>query len=317
MARTRAAPRLTIRVRGLTFAHKYLAPGRHAVCRMKPAPFIRHVPRTLDEALKILAQVAPQDGRVLAGGQSLVPIMAFRLAKPAHLVDINEVAGLDRVASDGKVLSIGACVRHAAFHKPVIDNPLGKLLTFVVHHIAHYPIRMRGTFCGNLAHADPASEWCLVAATLDAVVVAKSTRGERLIAAKDFFSGIMSTALSADELLAEVRLPLLASDAKFGFNEFNRRAGDFALAAALVTYRLQTGKIIDARVGVGGAEPCPRRIAQAEAALNGKAPDDAPFRAAAEAAANAVDPLEDHQTTGEYRRDLVRAVVRRALEHSA
>ena len=283
---------------------------------MKPAPFIRHVPRTLDEALKILSQVAAQDGRILAGGQSLVPIMAFRLAKPAHLIDINEVAGLDRLASDGKSLSIGARVRHAAFHKSVVDNPLGKLLMFVARHIAHYPIRMRGTFCGSLAHADPASEWCLVAATLGATMVAKSTRGERLIAAADYFEGIMSTALAEDELLAEVRLPLLTSDAKFGFNEFSRRAGDFAMAASLVSYRLQAGKMIEARVGVGGAEPAPRRIAEAEAMLNGKMPDDAIFRAAAEAAAAAVDPLEDHQTTGEYRRDLVRAVVRRALEHS-
>ncbi|HSP49841.1 MAG TPA: FAD binding domain-containing protein [Pseudolabrys sp.] len=284
---------------------------------MKPAPFIRHVPRTLDEALKVLAEVAPQDGRVLAGGQSLVPIMAFRLAKPAHLVDINEVAGLDRIASDGTMLSIGACVRHAAFHKSVVDNPLGKLLTYVARHIAHYPIRMRGTFCGSLAHADPASEWCLTAATLDGTMVAKSTSGVRLIAAKDFFTGIMLTVLEEDELLAEVRLPLLPADAKFGFNEFSRRAGDFAMAAALVIYRLQGGKFIDARVGVGGAEARPRRITQAEAALNGKAPADAAFRAAAEAAAAAIDPLEDHQTNGDYRRDLVRAVVRRALEHAA
>jgi carbon-monoxide dehydrogenase medium subunit len=284
---------------------------------MKPAPFVRHVPRTLDEALKILAEVAPQDGRVLAGGQSLVPIMAFRLAKPAHLVDINKVEGLDRIANDGKMLSIGARVRHAAFHKLAAPGRLGALLSHVVRHIAHYPIRMRGTFCGSLAHADPASEWCLVAATLDATMVAKSTRGERPIAARDFFTGIMSTALAEDELLAEVRLSLLASDAKFGFNEFNRRAGDFAMAAALVSYRLQGGKIVDARVGVGGAESSPRRIAQAEAALAGKAPGDAAFRAAAEAAAVAIDPLEDHQTSAEYRRDLVRAVVRRALEHSS
>lgn len=284
---------------------------------MKPAPFIRHVPRTLDEALKILSQVAPQDGRVLAGGQSLVPIMAFRLAKPAHLVDINEVEGLDRIASDGKVLAIGARVRHAAFHTSVVDNPLGKLLSFVARHIAHYPIRMRGTFCGSLAHADPSSEWCLTAATLDATLIAKSARGERPIAAKDFFTGIMSTALAEDELLCEARLPLLPADAKFGFNEFSRRAGDFAMAAALVTYRLQSGRIADAHVGVGGAEPSPRRIAQAEAALNGKPSGDETFRAAADAAADAIDPLEDHQTTGEYRRDLVRAVVRRALEHSA
>jgi carbon-monoxide dehydrogenase medium subunit len=266
---------------------------------MKPAPFIRHVPKTLDEALKILAQVAPQDGRVLAGGQSLVPIMAFRLAKPAHLVDINEVEGLDKIASDGKTLRIGARVRHGAFHTSVVDNPLGKLLTFVARHIAHYPIRMRGTFCGSLAHADPASEWCLTAAT------------------PDYFQGIMSTALAEDELLIEARLPLLSADAKFGFNEFSRRAGDFAMSASLVTYRLQGGFMTDVHVGVGGAEPAPRRIAEAEAALNGKAPNDESFRAAAEAAATAVDPLEDHQTTGEYRRDLVRAVVRRALENSA
>ncbi len=284
---------------------------------MKPAPFIRHVPKTLDAALMVLGEVAPQDGRVLAGGQSLVPIMAFRLAKPAHLVDINEVAGLDKIASDGKTLNIGACVRHAAFHKPVVDNPLGKLLSFVARHIAHYPIRVRGTFCGSLAHADPASEWCLTAATLDATIIAKSARGERTIGAQDFFQGIMATALAEDELLTEVRIPLPAKDAKFGFNEFSRRAGDFAMAASLVTYRLQGGKIADARVGVGGAEASPRRMAKAEAALNGQAPSDKVFRAAAEIAAQAIDPLVDHQTDADYRRDLVRAVVRRALEHSA
>jgi len=283
---------------------------------MKPAPFVRHVPKTLDEAVEILGRVAPQDGRVLAGGQSLVPIMAFRLAKPAHLVDINEVAGLDKIASDGKTLRIGARVRHAAFHKPVVDNPLGPMLSAVVHHIAHYPIRTRGTFCGSLAHADPASEWCLVAATLDASMIARSTRGERTITAADYFEGIMSTALKEDELLAEARLPLLAADAKFGFNEFNRRAGDFAMSASLVTYILQDGRIAQARVGVGGAEASPRRIAEAEAALDGEAPGDAVFRAAAEAAASAIEPLEDHQTSGDYRRDLVRAVVRRALESS-
>ncbi len=284
---------------------------------MKPAPFIRHVPRTVADAVRILAEVAPQDGRVLAGGQSLVPIMAFRLAKPAHLVDINNIEELGKIASDGKVLSIGACVRHAAFHKPVADGPLGALLAHVARHIAHLPIRTRGTFCGSIAHADPASEWCLVAATLDATIVARSARGERLIAVRDFFQGIMTTALADDELLAEVRLPLLPSDAAFGFNEFTRRAGDFAMSAALVTYRLQDGKMTDVHVGVGGAEPSPRRIPEAEAALDGQAPGDKVFRAAAEAAAIAVDAMEDHQTSADYRRDLVRAVVRRALEHSA
>ena len=284
---------------------------------MKPAPFTRHVPRTVAEAVAILAKVAPEDGRVLAGGQSLVPIMAFRLAKPAHLVDINEIAELNRIDSDGKTLTIGAGVRHAAFHKPVADNPLGALLTRVARHIAHYPIRTRGTFCGSLAHADPASEWCLVAATLDATMVAQSVRGTREIAAKEYFEGIMSTALAEDELLTHARLPLLTPDTQFGFNEFNRRAGDFAMSAALAVYRLDGGKITDVRIGVGGAEPSPRRIAEAEAALNGQAPGDKVFRAAAEAAANAIDPMEDHQTTAEYRRDLVRAVVRRALEQAS
>ncbi|MGA7010830.1 MAG: FAD binding domain-containing protein, partial [Pseudolabrys sp.] len=213
---------------------------------MKPAPFVHHAPKTLDEALAILAEVAPKDGRVLAGGQSLVPIMAFRLAKPAHLVDINGVAGLDKIASDGKMLSIGACVRHAAFHKAVTGNPLGQLLTLVARHIAHYPIRVRGTFCGSLAHADPSSEWCLVAATLDATLIARSVRGNRSIPANTFFAGIMSTTLAEDELLAEAKLPLLSDDARFGFNEFSRRAGDFAMAASLTTYRLQNGKIYDA-----------------------------------------------------------------------
>ena len=199
---------------------------------MKPAPFTRHVPRTVAEAVRILSEVSGDDGRILAGGQSLVPIMAFRLAKPAHLIDINEVEGLDKLAGDGKTLTIGARVRHAAFHKSVVDNPLGKLLATVARHIAHYPIRMRGTFCGSLAHADPSSEWCLTAATLGATMVAQSVRGERTITAKDYFEGIMSTALAEDELLAEVRLPLLAADTKFGFNEFSRRAGDFAMSAS-------------------------------------------------------------------------------------
>jgi carbon-monoxide dehydrogenase medium subunit len=284
---------------------------------MKPAPFIRHVPKTLNEALKILNDVAPEDGRILAGGQSLVPIMAFRMARPAHLVDINEVAGLDKLVVESGKLIVGARVRHAAFHKAAAPGPLGALLTTVAKDIAHYPIRMRGTMCGSLANADPASEWCLTAATLDAEMVAKSANGERIIPAREFFAGIMSTALAENELLAEVRLPLLPDDTRFGFNEFSRRAVDFDMSASLAVYELKEGKIVNPRVGVGGAEPHPRRIAEAEKVLAGQAPGDPVFRAAAEAAAAAIDPLEDAQTNADYRRDLVRAVVRRALEASA
>ena len=284
---------------------------------MKPASFRYHAPKTVDEAVALLAEFAGEDGRVLAGGQSLVPTMAFRLARPAHLVDINGVAALDRIAVANGKLVIGACVRHAAFHRPVCDGPLGKLLTDVVHHIAHYPIRSRGTFCGSLAHADPASEWCLVLAALDGEVLAKSARGERVIAARDFFKGIMTTALADDELLVEARLPLLPADMRCGFYEFNRRAGDFALAAALGCYRADGGKIAEARLALGGAEVNPRRIAQAERALIGAAPGDEAFRAAAKAAAAAIDPLEDIVNSAEFRRDLVLAVTRRALERAA
>lgn len=203
---------------------------------MKVAPFRYHAPQTIDEAVSLLAEVAPLDGRILAGGQSLVPIMAFRLSRPTHLVDINGVEALRRLAIDGDRLGIGACVRHSAFHRPAVEGPLGELLSTVVRHIAHYPIRARGTFCGSIAHADPASEWCTVAAALGAEMVAQSVRGTRVIPAHEFFAGIMTTTLEDDELLTEVRLPLLPPDTRFGFYEFNRRAGDFALAMALAVY---------------------------------------------------------------------------------
>jgi carbon-monoxide dehydrogenase medium subunit len=284
---------------------------------MKPAPFQYHAPTTIDEAVRTLAEVAGEDGRVLAGGQSLVPIMAFRLARPGHLVDINGVAALRRLAVDGDRLSIGACVRHAAFHKPVVDGPLGRLLATVVRHIAHYPIRTRGTFCGSIAHADPASEWCAVAAALDAEMIARRAGGTRTVPAQDFFRGIMTTALDEDEILVEVRLPILPADTRFGFYEFNRRAGDFALAMALVTYRVEDGLISAARVAVGGVESQPRRIAQAEQVLAGRPPDQAAFEAAAATVAAAVDPLDDATTSASYRRDLAQTVTRRALEQAA
>jgi aerobic carbon-monoxide dehydrogenase medium subunit len=283
---------------------------------MKPASFQYHAPTTIEEALGLLAEYAPDDGRVLAGGQSLVPTMAFRLARPHHLVDINGIEALRKLAVEDDRLVIGAGVRHQAFYGPVVEGPLGVLLSAVMRHIAHYPIRNRGTFCGSVAHADPASEWCLVAATLGAEMVARSARGTRIITAEDYFQGIMTTALEPDELLAEVRLPLVSADARFGFYEFNRRAGDFAMGMALVTFQLDNGVIVEPRIGVGAAESYPRRIAEAEALLTGRAPEDAAFRAAAEAAAAAIDPLTDAQTDAVYRRELVAVVTRRALEQA-
>ena len=284
---------------------------------MKPAPFVYHAPKTVEEAIAALAEVAPQEGRVLAGGQSLVPAMALRLAMPRHLVDINGVAGFDRLALEGGELSIGACVRHAAFHQPAVPGPLCVLLSQVAGHIAHYPIRVRGTFCGSLAQADPASEWCLVAATVGATMVVKSARGVRAIAAAEFFQGPMTTALAADELLCEARLPALAPDTRFGFREFSRRAGDFAIAMTLATYQLRDGVMTGPRIGVGGVDGRPRRAASAEAELEGRRPGDDVFRTAADAAADEVEPVEDARYPAAYRRDLVRALTRRALEQAA
>ena len=279
---------------------------------MKPAPFAYHHPATLPEAVALLAELAPHDGRILAGGQSLVPIMAFRLARPAHLIDINAITGLDRLAIEDGVLRIGALVRHVAFHPPVEDGPLGAMLAGVVRHVAHYPIRTRGTFCGSLAHADPAAEWCLVAATLDAEIVTRALRGERTIAASDFFRGAMDTALASDELIIEARLRLLPARARFGFAEFSRRPGDYAQAMALVVLEIEDGVIAAPRIGVGGAEAVPRRITAAETLLAGQAPSDARLREAAAAAAAAIDPLIDPQ----YRRELVAAMMHRALRQA-
>jgi carbon-monoxide dehydrogenase medium subunit len=280
---------------------------------VKPAPFAYHRPTTLDDTLRLLGELAPRDGRVLAGGQSLAPMMAFRLARPAHLIDINAIAGLNGLAVREGRLHVGAGVRHAEFHHPVGEGPLGALLATVVQHIAHYPIRVRGTFCGSLAHADPAAEWCVVAVTLDAELAALSINGERLIPAAAFFRGPMETALAPDELLGEARLPLLPDGTRFGFAEFSRRAGDYAQAMSLAVLHLEGQVIAAARIGLGGVEAVPRRVAAAEAVLEGEAPGSEVFELAAAAAAAAIEPLQDAQTDAQYRRELTYAMVYRAL----
>jgi carbon-monoxide dehydrogenase medium subunit len=281
---------------------------------MKCARFKRHVPHSVAEALGMLHDLEELDCRILAGGQSLVPMMAFRMAHPAHLIDINEIAGCGEMSVCDGTLSLGALVRHSFLARNAVPGPTGPLLAYVTNHIAHYPIRTRGTFCGSLAHADPASEWCLVAATLGASVEAQSLRGSRMIAADDLFEGLMTTSLEPDEMIVAAHLPLLPNNAGWGFYEFSRRPGDYALAMSLVSYSLQDGCIIDARIGVGAAEGRPRRRSAAEEVLAGNPPSSELFREAADAAATDLDLLEDIQADAEYRRDLVRVVVRRALE---
>lgn len=283
---------------------------------MKSSSFTYHAPTSVPEALDLLSTHADQDPRIIAGGQSLVPMMAFRMAQPGHLIDINGISALAEIEIVDNELRIGALVRHARFETPVADGPLGKLLSRVMHHIAHAPIRTRGTFCGSLAHADPASEWCLSAVTLGAKVEAHSIRGSRLIEADDLLTGLMSTTLDPDEIIVGARIPLQPESTLFGFYEFSRRPGDYAMAMSLATFRIENGLIADARLGVGGAEDRPRRSKSAEAELNGKQPGKAAFEAAANAAASGIEPMEDIQATAEYRRDLVRVAVRRALEQT-
>jgi carbon-monoxide dehydrogenase medium subunit len=283
---------------------------------VKPASFDYFRPASVSEALALLAKYK-DDCKILAGGQSLVPAMNFRLARPAILIDINELAELDYVRAGEGGLHIGALTRHAVFHRHVVDSPLGALLSKVARHIAHYPIRQRGTFAGSLAHADPASEWCLVATTLDAAVVAKSARGERVIAVGDFFHGTFSTDLAADELLAEVLLPAMAQGWRTGFYEFSRRAGDFALGMALAALRIEGGIVSEARLGVGGMSDRAIRLQKLEGALVGRPASPEVIESIAREAWASVSPVGDIHATPEYRRDLIATAVRRALTEAA
>jgi carbon-monoxide dehydrogenase medium subunit len=281
---------------------------------MKPAAFEYYAPESIDALLALLEE--HHDGKILAGGQSLVPVMNFRLARPARLFDINGIGELEFIRVEDQNIRIGALARHAAFHRPVAEGPTGTLLAQVVQHIAHYPIRQRGTFAGSVAHSDPASEWCAVVVTLDAQIVARSRRAERVIPASEYFQGVFATALQPNELITEVRLPLLDASWHTGFYEFARRAGDFAIAMTAAALQIQAGKITQARIGIGGVEDRPSRCYAAEEVLIGKAASRALFAEAAEIVSRAVKPLEDLHADAAYRRDLVRATTRRALEQA-
>jgi carbon-monoxide dehydrogenase medium subunit len=267
--------------------------------------------------VSLLAKLADEDVRVIAGGQSLVPMMAFRLARPGHLIDLNSVAGLAEIADQSDMLEIGALVRHNDIAKAKHGGVTLSVLKAIMPNIAHHPIRTRGTICGSLAHADPASEWCLSAATLDAVLITQSSKGARQIAAADWFQGAMTTDLQADEVLRAVRFPQLPKETRFAFREFSRRSGDFAIVATLVSFELKDGRIANARIGIGGAEGFPRRIAKAEAILNGAVPSSDLFAKAGAAVAGDLDPMEDQSTKADYRRDLAAALVERALVEAA
>ncbi len=283
---------------------------------MKPAPFDYVAATSADDAVRLLAEHG-DEALILAGGQSLVPMMNMRLARPTVLIDINDCDEMKFMTANEGGFAIGAGTRQKDILKSAETRAAVPLLLKALAFVGHVQTRNRGTLGGSIAHGDPSAEMPLVAVTLDGSLTAQSTRGRRVIKATDFLDGIMTTTLEEDELLVEARLPLPAADTRFGFVEFSRRQGDFALAMALVSFRLTDGVISDARLGIGGAEDCPRRIPQAEAALEGQPPGNDAFTAAAAAVAEALDPMEDYGTSAQYRRELAQALARRALESAA
>jgi aerobic carbon-monoxide dehydrogenase medium subunit len=279
---------------------------------VKPVDFHLHQPATVDAAVALLARYG-DDAKVLAGGQSLVPLLNFRLARPEHVVDIGRVPRLAGLRRTPAGLEVGAMVRQArAERSPEVaaDCPL---LAAALPHVAHPPIRARGTVGGSLAHADPAAELPSVAVALDATFAAVSVRGRREIAARDFFGGYLTTALLPDELLVSVCFPAPAAGTGAAFHEVSRRRGDFAIAGAAAQVTVAGGVIAQARICLSGVASVPFRCADSEQVLAGTRADPATLRAAAQAALDRLDPAGDLHATAAYRQHVAGVMLRRAV----
>jgi carbon-monoxide dehydrogenase medium subunit len=283
---------------------------------MKPAPFEYQAPATLREAIDLLA--ADAEAVVIAGGQSLMPVLAFRLAMPSMLVDLRRVPGLGDIAVGDAGVRLGARVRWRdieADRRLEIAHPL---LREAIAHVAHYQIRNRGTVGGSLAHADPAAELPGIAVTCDAEITLVGAAGTRTIKAGEFFTGPLSTVRQPDEIITELRLPLWPRDRRWAFREFAQRQGDFALAGIALFYdEDRDRRASNAHVGVIGACDRPRRLPEVETLLNGHPVDESLIREAAATAAQTVDPPEDLHASAAYRRGLVATLVERALRAAA
>jgi carbon-monoxide dehydrogenase medium subunit len=284
---------------------------------MKFPAFDYACPTSLAEATELLNE-RRGEAMVLAGGQSLMPLLAFRLASPGLLVDLKKVPGLDAIRMGAEGVRLGARVRWRDIEDSAGLPKAHPLLAEAVPHIAHYQIRNRGTVGGSIALADPAAEMPGIAVTCEAEIAIAGSAGERVVMAVDFFLGPMATCLEADEIVTEVRLPPWPAERRWAFLEFARRRGDFALAGVALFYDLDPdGRAANAHIGVIGASDRPVRLLAAENALNGHALDAATIEAAAKAASRAVDPLEDHHAPADYRRALVATLVERALARAA
>ena len=280
---------------------------------MKPPPFDYACPATLAEAVALLA--SREDAKPIAGGQSLMPMLAFRVAQPSLLVDLRKLSDLDRITIADDGVRLGAMVRWRDIEDDVRLRSAHPLLAAAVAHVAHYQIRNRGTVGGSLAHADPAAEMPGIALTCDAEIAVTGTAGSRTIPAREFFLGPLMTALAPDEIIVEVRLPAWPARRRWGFREFSRRRGDFALAGVALFYdEDEDGKAANAHAGAIGVGDTPVRLTAAEAALNGRTVDDAAIADAARAASAEVDPQDDIHAPAAYRRSLVGTMTERALK---
>ena len=278
---------------------------------MKPAPFDYAAPASLDEAVSALA-TAGGDAKVLAGGQSLIPMMALRLARPTLLVDINRLPGLDGIREASGMLEIGALVRQRALERWAATR--SPLFAEVLRHVAHPPIRNRGTVVGNVVHGDPASELPALLLCLEGVVVARGPRGERMIPADRFYRAPLTTALAADELATAVRFTLPPAGAGWGFAEVSRRHGDFALVGAVAVIALAAdGTVARARLAFFGAGGTPVRGLALEQALAGHTATPALIAEGARAAAAALSPDADIHATAAYRRQVAATLAERTL----
>ena len=273
---------------------------------MKPARFDYARPETLAAALAALAEHGAE-AAVLAGGQSLMPMLNLRMARPGLLLDINRIPSLEGISLEAGTLAIGARARHADVLASPLVRQAAPMLTEALHHVAHPAIRNRGTIGGSIALADPAAEMpaCMVA--LGASLVAASARGERRIAAEAFFRGVYATALEPDELLLRVEIPAIAPGWTQGFTEVSRRHGDYAMAGLALALRREGGRVTEARIVLCGIEPAPRRQRAAEAALVESGPE------AACNALSAPEAMEGAEVTAAHRLHLARVLLRRAL----
>ena len=280
---------------------------------MKLPAFEYACPATLSEAVALLAS-HDGDAKAIAGGQSLVPMLAFRVASPSLLVDLRKLPGLDQIKITEAGVSLGALVRWRDIEDDARLRHAHPLLAAAIRHVAHYQIRNRGTVGGSVAHADPAAEMPGVVVTCEAAIAVTGKSGARVIPADSFFQGALTTALAPDEIITEIRFPAWPAGRRFGFEEFALRRGDFALAAAAVFYDQDAGgRAANAHVGVIGVGDRPVRLATVEAALDGARVDAAVIARAAAAASVAVDPQDDIHASAAYRRSLVGTMVERAL----